>query len=162
MRFFKRKVRKEKPRRWWHLDLQKLGPWGRGIMVLGFFFWLKLVELAIGAVCLVQFLLNLSQGQSSAQLKDLGRSLGLYVEQIVRFITYESEEKPWPFKSFPTFDEHRRLEIETQAVQLVEASESAALLGDKMEQSGNELVQVTQPVAEAEFEAIPAEKGRSK
>jgi hypothetical protein len=34
-------------------------------------------------------------------LKDFGKSLGIYLKQIAEFLSYASEEKPFPFSDWP-------------------------------------------------------------
>lgn len=55
------------------------------------------VELVLGLVILVQFLCDLFTGRTFGELRRMGAALGDYVRAILRFLTYDTEEKPFPF-----------------------------------------------------------------
>ena len=60
-----------------------------------------LTDLALLVILVIQTLLNLFTGEPSESLKDAGRSLGIYVKQISEYLSYASEEKPFPFSDWP-------------------------------------------------------------
>jgi hypothetical protein len=69
--------------------------------------WLRVffVNWVLAAVVLVQVCWSLITANTSERLRDFGSSLGQYLRQIVRFITYNSEDMPFPFADWPEPDE---------------------------------------------------------
>jgi hypothetical protein len=53
-------------------------------------------------VTVIQFLITLLNGTPNARLVSFGRSLGRYLQQIVDFLTFATEEIPFPFNDWPT------------------------------------------------------------
>lgn len=76
--------------------------WLRGIFMLIFFAIAHyFIILLIAAIGLFQFGSVLFTGQLNVWLLDFGRSLSTYSQQIVSFLTYNSEQKPFPFSEWP-------------------------------------------------------------
>jgi|SRR5690606_7266202 len=61
----------------------------------------QLAEIILGAVVLLQLGYRLFYGAPSGALQGFGDSLSQYLQQIGRFGTFNSEEKPWPFADWP-------------------------------------------------------------
>lgn len=61
----------------------------------------SLVELVAIAVVIFQFLTHLVTGSSNSQLLEFGKSISIYIYQIWRFLTFSSEELPYPFGRWP-------------------------------------------------------------
>ena len=49
-----------------------------------------------------QFLMVLLNEQPNERLLELGRNIGNYVRQIARFLTFATEETPFPFSEWPS------------------------------------------------------------
>lgn len=76
-------------------------------------FWLRVVytlllalawqvtELLLIAVTLLQLGFRLFTGEARSRLTGFGNSLSQYAWQIGRFVTFASEQKPWPFMEWP-------------------------------------------------------------
>ncbi len=56
-----------------------------------------LSRLVLGAVVLLQFLWVLFTGATNARLTGFGQSLATYTYQIVRYLTFNTESRPFPF-----------------------------------------------------------------
>lgn len=82
-------------------NLGKKKTWVRGLYMLLFFIIYSLTEVVIGAVVVIQFLFALFTGQTNARLVLFGRSLSLYVYQIMLYLTFNSEDMPYPFNEWP-------------------------------------------------------------
>jgi Domain of unknown function (DUF4389) len=54
-------------------------------------------RIVITVVAIVQFLYVLFTGETNPRLKELGSSLATYDYQIVRYLTFNTEERPFPF-----------------------------------------------------------------
>ena len=55
----------------------------------------------IGAIIAIQFLFNLLTGRPNKQLLTFSDSLGQYIHQLISYLTYLSEDKPFPFGAWP-------------------------------------------------------------
>ena len=56
-----------------------------------------LSRLVVGAVVLLQFLWVLFTGEPNARLTGFGQSLAIYTYQIVRYLTFNTDSRPFPF-----------------------------------------------------------------
>jgi len=75
--------------------------------------WLRLVymivlaiafnvsEIVIFAVVVFQFFAALFTRKPNAQFTRFGSNLALYIQQIISFMTFANEEKPFPFSPWP-------------------------------------------------------------
>ncbi|MBI1424928.1 MAG: DUF4389 domain-containing protein [Gammaproteobacteria bacterium] len=86
-------------------NLRKRATWLRGLYMLLFIVIFHVAEVVVGAVVLLQFLFTLFSGATNARLLRFGQSLSQYVYQILRFLSFNSEEMPFPFSEWPTTDE---------------------------------------------------------
>ena len=75
--------------------------WMRLVYMILFIVAFNVAELVIAFTVLVQFLFKLISGQPLEQLIVLGDSLSSYVGEIVRFMTFRSEDMPYPFGKWP-------------------------------------------------------------
>ncbi|MDH2916036.1 MAG: DUF4389 domain-containing protein [Gallionella sp.] len=53
-------------------------------------------------VVVIQFVVMLLNGTPNPRLVSFGRSLGNYLRQIVNYLTFATEEVPFPFSEWPT------------------------------------------------------------
>ena len=54
-------------------------------------------RVVVAAVVVLQFFWVLFTGETKQPLREFGQSLATYTYQIVRFLTFNTEEKPFPF-----------------------------------------------------------------
>lgn len=69
--------------------------------------YLILVEIAVSVLTLfiiLQFLYRLFVGESQSDLFRFSSSLTKFVLQAYRFLTYQTEDKPFPFSDWPEAD----------------------------------------------------------
>jgi hypothetical protein len=85
-------------------NLRKRTTWLRGLYMLLFVVIYHVAEFVVGVVVLLQFLFTLVSGQTNARLLQFGQSLSQYVYQILRFLTFNSEDMPFPFNEWPAAD----------------------------------------------------------
>jgi hypothetical protein len=78
--------------------------WLRGLYMLLFVVIYHVAEFVIGAVVVLQFLFSLFTGQVNARLLQFGHSLSRYAYQILRYLTFNSEQLPFPFDDWPSDD----------------------------------------------------------
>ena len=55
-------------------------------------------------VTVIQFLLTLLNDAPNKRLVSFGRSMGSYLRQIVNYLTFATEEMPFPFSEWPSAD----------------------------------------------------------
>ncbi len=79
--------------------------WVRGLYILLFAIVYSIAEILVVAVVLFQFLSTLLSGKNNQQLLRFGRQLSDFVRQLLMFITYNSEEKPFPFGPWPSTED---------------------------------------------------------
>jgi hypothetical protein len=84
--------------------LKNIGTWQRIFFMLIFAVILDVVGILLWAVVLVQILTNLISGSPNRNLLKFARSLSVYVYRIILFVTYNSDERPFPFSDW---EEHR-------------------------------------------------------
>lgn len=78
-------------------NLASTGIWLRAVhMVLMAIAW-GIAEIVLAAVVLLQFLLRLVTGEPNAHLLAFGRQLAAYACNVFLFLTFNTEDKPFPF-----------------------------------------------------------------
>ena len=75
--------------------------WQRGLFMLLFIFLMGLAKFVILAVVGIQFLAVIFTGQRNENLLRLGKCLSTYQYQILLFLTYNSEFRPYPIGEWP-------------------------------------------------------------
>ena len=75
--------------------------WVRGLFMLLFVFIYGVAEIVILAVALIQFGWVLATEEHNERLQHFGASLSKFVFEVMRYWMFVSEEKPFPFSSWP-------------------------------------------------------------
>jgi len=75
--------------------------WRRGLYMLICAFLYNIAEIVVVAVAVLQFLSRLVTGNENKQLKTFGHGLSVFFFQTMQFLTFNSEEKPFPFNPWP-------------------------------------------------------------
>jgi len=78
--------------------------WRRGLIMLLMILIFQVAGTVILAVMLFQFVMGFLVGGPLLRLVTFGRSLAIYIQQIASFLTYASEEIPFPFSDWPEGD----------------------------------------------------------
>ena len=55
----------------------------------------------LGFITLLQLLFSLGSKKPNNNLISFSKKISIYIYQIINFITYSSDERPWPFNVFP-------------------------------------------------------------
>lgn len=76
--------------------------WLRLVFMLVFAVLLQLAGVVMWVLVGLQFLFSLLTGSDNQQLRKLGHSVSTFVYQSLQFLTYNSEEKPFPFSDWPS------------------------------------------------------------
>ena len=82
-------------------NLKQPSVWVRIILMLAFAVVLYPVFLVLLVLMIAQMLFVIITGESNANLRSLGVALSAYVFQIVQFMSYVTDTKPFPFSDFP-------------------------------------------------------------
>ncbi len=116
-------------------NLSRPEQWLRVLFMAVLVVGLYVVGLMLTLVTVGQVLFSLVTGSDNDNLRALGKSLSLYVKQILDFLTYNSEVKPFPFSPYPDSnvgnrDPEAEAEGSDDADVEVWVSESAAVEAD--------------------------------
>lgn len=76
--------------------------WKRGLYMLLFAFLLGVAKFVAFVVVMLQFVLMVLNNAPNDQLLSFGRGLSIYTYQVMLFITFNSEEHPYPFNEWPS------------------------------------------------------------
>jgi len=85
-------------------NLKEPSHWLRILFMLGFSVALYVVGMVVLVLTLAQVLFSLLSGKDNPNLRSLGSSLSRYIFEILMFLTYNSEVRPFPFTPFPVFE----------------------------------------------------------
>jgi hypothetical protein len=78
--------------------------WMRGLFMLLLILAYHITGTVMFIVTVIQFVVMLLAGKPNDRLVSFGRSLGRYLQQIVNFLTFATEEMPFPFNDWPAGD----------------------------------------------------------
>jgi Domain of unknown function (DUF4389) len=82
-------------------NIKSTATWSRALVMLLFVFIFYVAEIVLVAVALVQLLVVIFSGEPNVRLLRFGQDLGTFIYQTVRFLTYNSEDRPFPFGDWP-------------------------------------------------------------
>lgn len=84
-------------------NVKQKSTWVRLFFMVVLAFLYGLSRLVIAAVVVIQFFYVLLTGETKAVLKAFGHSLAIYSYEVVNYLTFNTEEKPFPFEGeWPT------------------------------------------------------------
>lgn len=89
-------------------NLKSSKHWLRLVFMLIFAAILQLASLVMWVLVIAQFLFSLITGEDNQNLRKFGHSLSVYIFDTLKFLTYTSEEKPFPFADWPQVDEPKQ------------------------------------------------------
>jgi len=99
--------------------------WFRLIFMLLFAAILQLASLIMWVLVILQFLFSLITGQDNVHLRRFGHSLSTYIYEVLRFLCYSSEEKPFPFADWPEAPAAESEQAENKEPEQLPADETA-------------------------------------
>lgn len=79
--------------------------WLRLVFMLLFAAILHVASFVMWVLVIAQFIFSLLTGEDNANLRKFGHSLSIYIFATLKFLTYASEEKPFPFADWPVVDQ---------------------------------------------------------
>jgi len=75
--------------------------WIRGLFIVVFAIIFYVLCTIIWILVVFQFLMKVLTGNLNENLMKFSGSLTSFAVQILRYITFQSEERPWPFSPWP-------------------------------------------------------------
>lgn len=81
--------------------LQTKEIWQRGLFMLFFMFVYGFSNSLVIAILFFQYATLIVTGKVNEFLLDFGRNLSVYIHQIINFLTFNSEQRPFPFSAWP-------------------------------------------------------------
>jgi len=73
----------------------------RGFYMILFAILLRLADIILIAVVVFQFILKLLTGDTNERLLKLGQHISTYIYQIALFLSFNSNQHPYPFGAWP-------------------------------------------------------------
>lgn len=114
-------------------NLKQPSHWFRIAFMVAMAIVLYVVSLVLTVLTIAQALFSVFTGSDNESLRSMGKDLSTYVHQILEFLTYNSEVKPFPFSPYPmreaatTYGAGARPEVDPEVEAYVaEANEAAA------------------------------------
>lgn len=71
--------------------------WLRLLFMIILVFLYGVSRVVVGAVVVLQFFWVLFTGETNERLRGLGQSLATYTYQVIRYLTYNTDSRPFPF-----------------------------------------------------------------
>ena len=84
----------------WKKNITASSIWLRGLFVLLFFLVGYIVKFLVVVISVFQFVYTICTGNPNSKLLQFSHGLVIYVYQIVNFITFNTETKPFPFSDW--------------------------------------------------------------
>ncbi|UZE94455.1 DUF4389 domain-containing protein [Alkalimarinus alittae] len=82
-------------------EYDKEGHWLRILYMVMFYIVYKISDLVVIVMAILQAVVTTFGNGPNERLTAFGASLATYVSQIVRFLSYADEKKPYPFSEWP-------------------------------------------------------------
>ena len=98
--------------------------WMRGLFMLIFMFFMGVAKFVTFVVVLVQFVKVIFTSETNQKLLGFGESLSQYQYQILRYLTYNTEEQPYPMGDWPEPTPAKPVMTETSEAEVVEEETS--------------------------------------
>lgn len=73
--------------------------WNRALLMVLFLIVFGIIETILWLVTILGFIAVVVNDQSPPQLIQFGEKMASYCRSIIRFLSYNTEQKPWPFES---------------------------------------------------------------
>lgn len=78
-------------------NIKSRSTWLRLFFMLVMILLYGVSRIVVAAAVVIQFFFVLFTGRSNAGVRELGQSLATYTYQIIRYLTFNTDERPFPF-----------------------------------------------------------------
>jgi hypothetical protein len=86
-------------------NIKSRSTWLRLLFMVVYYVLAMLTTAVLSAVVVLGFFWVLFTGEKNGQLQQAGQASGAYLYEIIRYLTFNTEEKPFPFgDEFPSAD----------------------------------------------------------
>ena len=85
----------------WRIHFASAQTWKRAIFMLLFLAVISMTEFIIYSLVILQFFTVVISGKTNERLTEFGHELSIFVYNIFLFLTYNSEQRPFPFSAWP-------------------------------------------------------------
>ena len=82
-------------------NIKKPSIWVNFFLKVIYLIFLNFIIPFLGFVTLLQLLFSLGSKKPNDNLISFSKKISIYIYQIINFVTYSSDERPWPFNAFP-------------------------------------------------------------
>ena len=82
-------------------NIKTKSTWMRGLYMLLFTIFACIAEVLLFVVIVFQFILKLLTGNTNERLRKLGQGMTTYIYQIFQFLSFNSDDHPYPFGAWP-------------------------------------------------------------
>ncbi|MBI1731238.1 MAG: DUF4389 domain-containing protein [Gammaproteobacteria bacterium] len=82
-------------------NVKNVDTWLRGLFIVVFGIIFYVLVTIIWLLVIFQFITAVVSGGPNANLKDFSEALTKYAYQVLRYMTFGTEERPWPFSPWP-------------------------------------------------------------
>ena len=107
-------------------NLKEPSQWLRIAFMIALAVALYVAGVVLTLLTIAQAVFSLLTGKDNENLRALGKDLSTYVHQILEFLTYNSELKPFPFSPYPGSDEVIIVEPTPAPAKSAEAKKAAS------------------------------------
>lgn len=83
-------------------NLTRRETWFRALFVILFALIYSVAEVVLAATVILQFGFVLVSGGRNQKLLEFGDSLCEFIYQILRYVTFNTDERPFPFSDWPS------------------------------------------------------------
>jgi hypothetical protein len=113
-----------------NMSLTNVDTWIRFAYMVLFALLVMAARLVVSIVVVLQFALVLVFGKDNENLRNLGQGLGKWVYQAIMFLTFNSNDKPFPFDEWPILDPSEGYSVaateEVEDVEFVDVEENVS------------------------------------
>ncbi len=82
-------------------NIKQPSTWKRGLYILLYSICFQLSATLLFFIVFFQFMAKLITAETNDQLRKLSRSLASYVYQLILFMSFNSNDKPYPYGDWP-------------------------------------------------------------
>ena len=83
-------------------NLGQSNTWGRAVFMILFGLIYSVAEIVLAVVVVLQFFFVLLNAETNPRLLAFGKELSNFIYQVFLFLTYNKEDKPFPFADWPS------------------------------------------------------------
>ena len=86
-------------------NVKNVDTWLRGLFIIIYGIIFYVLFWIIWLVVIFQFIMKVITAGLNENVMDFSSGLTRYAYQILRYVTFQSEERPWPFSPWPAADQ---------------------------------------------------------